>query len=50
MTEQFDITIHRSQLIPGGHGARIGFSDDFPDRQFLIIPERPDDAVEHREI
>jgi hypothetical protein len=33
------ITIHRSELIPGGGGARIGYSDDYPDRQFLVIPE-----------
>jgi len=35
-----DITIHRSELVPGGMGARFGYSDDFPDRVFLIIPER----------
>lgn len=35
------ITMHRSELIPGGNGARIGYSDDHPGKQFLIIPERP---------
>lgn len=34
-----EFTIHRSELIPGGNGARIGFSDDFPGKQFLIIPQ-----------
>ena len=37
--EAFTFTINRSELIPGGHGARIGFSDEFPDRQFLIVPD-----------
>jgi hypothetical protein len=40
--EEFTFTIHRSDLIPGGNRARIGFSDDFPDRQFLLIPENDD--------
>lgn len=31
------ITLHRS--IPGGNGAAIGHSDDYPDRQFLVIPK-----------
>jgi hypothetical protein len=35
------ITVHRSELVPGGHGARIGYSDDHPDRQFLVIPDGP---------
>lgn len=37
-TEAF--TIDRSEFISGGNGARVGFSDDFPDRQFLFIPKR----------
>lgn len=32
--------LHRTELIPGGNGARIGYSNDFPGRQFLIIPKR----------
>jgi hypothetical protein len=35
----FDITIHRSELIPGGNGARIGYCNDLPGRVFLIVPE-----------
>lgn len=35
-----EFTIHRSELILGGvKGACIGFSRDFPDRQFLFIPK-----------
>jgi hypothetical protein len=37
--ETYEFTIHRSELIPGGNGARIGFSDDFPGKQFLIVPQ-----------
>lgn len=33
-----NITIDRSELIPGSNGARYGFSDAFPDRKFLVIP------------
>jgi hypothetical protein len=40
--ETFEFTIHRTELIPGGNGALIGYSDDFPDKQFLIVPK--DDA------
>jgi len=36
----YEITLHRTELIPGGNGARIGWSDDYPDKQFLIIPNR----------
>jgi hypothetical protein len=32
-------TLHRTELIPGGNGALRGFSDDHPDRQFLLIPK-----------
>lgn len=39
----FNITIERSELIPGSNGARMGYSNAFPDRQFLIIPIRKDD-------
>jgi hypothetical protein len=35
----YEIRVHRTELIPGGNGALLGFSDDHPDRQFLIIPE-----------
>jgi hypothetical protein len=43
MGENTLVTIHRSELIPGGRGARIGYSDDHPDKVFLVIPEdRPD--------
>lgn len=35
---EIEITLHRTELIPGGGGARVGFSDDFPGKQFLIIP------------
>jgi hypothetical protein len=35
----FEVTLHRTHLIPGANGALLGFSDDHPDRQFLIIPE-----------
>lgn len=39
---KYTITLHRTQLIPGGMGALIGFSDDYPDRQFLCMPpEQP---------
>lgn len=38
-TESYEITIHRSELIPGGNGARIGYSGDFPGKQFLFIPQ-----------
>jgi hypothetical protein len=34
-----EITLHRTELTPCGNGARLGFSDDFPDKQFLILPE-----------
>lgn len=37
-----NITIDRSELIPGSDGARMGFSDAFPDRRFLVIPIRED--------
>ncbi len=37
--ESYEFTINRSELVPGGRGARLGFSDEFPDRQFLIIPK-----------
>lgn len=36
--ESFEITFQRTEPIPGG--AILAFSDEFPDRQFLIIPER----------
>ena len=36
---EYTITLHRTELIPGGMGARLGRSDDFPDRQFLILPK-----------
>ena len=38
-TLNFTLTFQRSELIPGGNGALIAFSDDFPDKQFLIIPQ-----------
>lgn len=38
----YNITIDRSELIPGSNGARMGFSDAFPDRRFLVIPIRED--------
>lgn len=38
--ETVSITMHRSELIPGGNGALIAYSDDFPDKQFLIIPKK----------
>ena len=41
-TIAYSITIHRSELIPGGNGAIIGLSDDFPDRQFLVVPQSID--------
>lgn len=34
-----EIIVHRSELIPGGNGARIGTSDDHPGLQFLVIPQ-----------
>lgn len=34
---EFTITAPSSSL--GGNGARIGYSDDFPGKQFLIFPE-----------
>lgn len=39
--EVASITVHRSEPIPGGQGARLGYSDDHPDRQFLVIPDGP---------
>ena len=38
-TETYTITIHRSEFIPGGNGARIGYSDDHPDLMLLFIPK-----------
>jgi hypothetical protein len=35
----YEITLHRAQLILGGGGAYLGFSDEFPDKQFLIVPQ-----------
>jgi hypothetical protein len=37
--ETFDITLHRTELVPGGNGIRLGYSDNHPGRQFLIIPK-----------
>lgn len=36
---EYEITIHRSELIPGAEGARVGYSDDFPGKKFLILPQ-----------
>lgn len=36
----YNITIDRSELIPGSNGARYGYSDAFPDRKFLVITIR----------
>lgn len=44
--EEFEdqkIQLHRTELLPGGFGAMVGFSDDYPDRQFLLIPKKDDD-------
>ena len=42
----YSITVHRSELLPGGRGALIGYSDDYPDHQFLVIPKVDDDQPE----
>lgn len=34
-----NITIHRSEPIPGGTG-RLGYSNDYPGKQFLILKEK----------
>lgn len=44
----FTIRMDRSELIPGGNGARIAYSNAFPSKQFLIIPEQPDDDDEQQ--
>ncbi|WP_155726900.1 hypothetical protein [Mycobacterium avium] len=41
-TITYELTVHRSELIPGGNGARIGTSDDHPGLQFLIIHKEED--------
>ena len=35
-TVTHSITLHRTRTLP--HGVILGYSDDFPDRQFLIVP------------
>ena len=37
----YEFTIHRTEPISGLLGAMYGFSDEFPDKQFLIIPQDP---------
>lgn len=45
---EYSVTIHRSELIPGGMGARVGVSDDHPGRVFVVIPgEHPDYGTPH---
>lgn len=39
-TVTHSITFQRTELIPGGRGAMLAYSDDFPDKQFLIVPNR----------
>jgi hypothetical protein len=34
-----NITMRRAEFVPGGGGAFIAYSDDFPDKQFLIVPK-----------
>jgi hypothetical protein len=33
-----NITIDRSELIPGSNGTRWGYSDEYPGHKFLVIP------------
>lgn len=33
-----NLTIERSELIPGSNGTRWGYSDQYPGRKFLVIP------------
>ena len=37
--ESYEITLHRTEYLLGGGGIMLGFSDDFPSRQFLIVPD-----------
>jgi hypothetical protein len=42
------IRLDRTELIPGACGALIGYSDQFPDKQFLVIPSEVAHALRNK--